>query len=71
MSFPAQPSFDLTGKRTLVTEASKGIRLNCTVVVAEHGAKVTLAAQPGDKPRNIADELTAENGMSQMSRQRR
>ena len=71
MSFPAQPSFDLTGKRALVTEASKGIRLNCTVVVAKHGAKVTLAAQPGGKPRNIAHELTAENGMSQMSSQRR
>ncbi len=71
MTFPAQPSFDLTGKRALVTEASKGIRPNYTVVVAKHGAKVTLAAQPGDKPRNIADELTAENGMSQMSRQRR
>jgi len=59
--FPRTPTFDLTGKRALVAGASSGIGLACAVALAEHGAKVTLAARSGDKLTALAKEMTAEN----------
>jgi NAD(P)-dependent dehydrogenase (short-subunit alcohol dehydrogenase family) len=61
MQFPRTPSFNLRGKRALVTGASSGIGLACAVALAEHGAEVTLAARSGDKLREIADHMAAEN----------
>ena len=43
--FPKTPSFDLTGKRALVTGASSGIGLGCAIALAEKGADVTLASR--------------------------
>lgn len=45
---PRTPSFDLTGKRALVTGASSGIGLGCAVALAEAGAHVVLAARRAD-----------------------
>ena len=61
MNFPTTPSFNLSGKRALVTGASSGIGLACAIALAEHGAEVTLAARSGDKLREIADRMLAEN----------
>lgn len=61
MKFPRTPSFNLSGKRALVTGASSGIGLGCAVALAEHGAEVTLAARSGEKLREIADHMAAEN----------
>ncbi len=61
MKFPRTPSFNLSGKRALITGASSGIGLGCAVALAEHGAEVTLAARSGDKLREIADHMAAEN----------
>lgn len=63
MDFPKTPSFNLTGKRALVTGASSGIGFACAVALAEHGAEVTLAARSGDKLREIVDAMT-EQGWS-------
>ena len=63
MEFPKTPSFNLTGKRALVTGASSGIGFACAVALAEHGAEVTLAARSGDKLREIVDAMT-EQGWS-------
>ena len=43
--FPKTPSFNLSGKRALVTGASSGIGLGCAIAFAEKGAKVTLASR--------------------------
>ncbi len=43
--FPKIPSFDLTGKKALVTGASSGIGLGCAIALAEKGAEVTLASR--------------------------
>ncbi|MEM6939443.1 MAG: SDR family oxidoreductase [Pseudomonadota bacterium] len=45
MSLPVTPSFDLTGKRALVTGASSGIGLGCAAALAAAGAHVVLAAR--------------------------
>ena len=40
------PSFDLAGKRALVSGASRGIGLAAAQALAAYGAHVTLAARP-------------------------
>ena len=57
MNLPQTPSFNLTGKRALVTGASSGIGLACAVALAEAGAEVTLAARSADKLEATAQEL--------------
>lgn len=59
MSLPRTPSFDLSGKRALVTGASSGIGLGCAVALAEAGAHVTLAARRADV---LADAVEAMRG---------
>ncbi|AGI68998.1 short chain dehydrogenase [Octadecabacter antarcticus 307] len=49
MSLPRTPSFDLTGKRALVTGATSGIGEGCAVALAEAGAHVTLVARTATK----------------------
>ena len=61
MPLPRTPSFQLSNRRALVTGASSGIGLACAVALAEHGAHVTLAARSGDKLRDIAAQMQAEN----------
>ncbi len=60
MNFPKTPSFDLTGKRALISGASAGIGLACAVALAERGAEVTLAARRADVLQQIADQMAAE-----------
>ena len=44
-NLPKTPSFDLSGKKVLVTGASSGIGLGCAVAVAEAGAQTYCAAR--------------------------
>lgn len=48
MQLPKTPSFDLTGKRALVTGASRGIGLGGAVALAAAGASVVMAARNAD-----------------------
>ncbi|MEX0969962.1 MAG: SDR family oxidoreductase [Paracoccaceae bacterium] len=45
MTLPRTPSFDLSGKRALVTGASSGIGLASAAALAEAGAQVTMVAR--------------------------
>lgn len=56
---PRTPSFDLTGKRALVTGASSGIGLGCAVALAEAGCHVVCAARRADV---LADAVAAMAG---------
>ena len=47
-TLPKTPSFDLTGKRALVTGGATGIGLGCSVALAEAGAEVVIAARRPD-----------------------
>lgn len=60
---PKTPSFDLSGKRALVTGASSGIGLACAVALGEAGAEVTLAARSADKLQAVVTDMTTA-GMS-------
>jgi len=55
-TLPRTPSFDLSGKRALVTGASSGIGLGCAVALAEAGAHVVGAARRADV---LADAVNA------------
>ncbi|WP_299865266.1 SDR family oxidoreductase [uncultured Roseobacter sp.] len=57
---PRTPSFDLTGKRALVTGASSGIGLGCAVALAEAGAHVVCAARRADV---LQDAVNAMAGL--------
>ncbi|WP_299656094.1 SDR family NAD(P)-dependent oxidoreductase [uncultured Tateyamaria sp.] len=60
---PRTPSFDLTGKRALVTGASSGIGLGCAVALAEAGAHVVCAARRADALAEVVNAM-AEQGWS-------
>ncbi|MCZ6455535.1 MAG: SDR family NAD(P)-dependent oxidoreductase [Paracoccaceae bacterium] len=60
MKLPRTPSFDLSGKRALVTGASSGIGLAAAVALAEHNADVTLAARRLGKLEDIAGQIAKE-----------
>ena len=49
MIFPRTPSFNLMGKRALVTGATSGIGEGCAVALADAGAHVTLVARTATK----------------------
>ena len=59
-SLPKTPSFDLTGKRALVTGASSGIGLGCAVALAEAGAHVVCAARRVDVLQGAVDAMAAQ-----------
>jgi NAD(P)-dependent dehydrogenase (short-subunit alcohol dehydrogenase family) len=57
MKLPETPSFDLSGKRALVTGAGRGIGLGAAVALARAGASVTLAARTGAEIEEAAAEI--------------
>jgi 2-deoxy-D-gluconate 3-dehydrogenase len=60
MTLPRTPSFDLTGKRALVTGGATGIGLGCSVALAQAGAHVTIAARREDVVEGAAEALRAQ-----------
>ena len=54
---PRTPSFDLTGKRALVTGAGRGIGLAMAAALAQAGAAVTLAARTASEIEEAAADL--------------
>jgi len=59
-TLPKPPSFDLAGKRALVTGASSGIGLGCAVALAEAGAHVVCAARRVDVLADAVSAMRAE-----------
>ena len=57
MQLPKMPSFSLKGRTALIVGASSGIGTACAVALAEHGAKVTLAARRKDKLEILAHQM--------------
>ncbi|MCF2871896.1 SDR family oxidoreductase [Octadecabacter sp. G9-8] len=60
MTLPRTPSFNLSGKRALITGATSGIGEGCAVALAEAGAHVTLVARTADKLHAQAAAFTNE-----------
>lgn len=60
---PHLPSFDLTGKRALVTGASSGIGQGCAVALAHAGAHVVCAARGAERLGDTVARMT-ERGWS-------
>ena len=57
MALPSTPSFELGGRRALVTGASSGIGLAAAAALGEAGAHVVLAARRGDELEALAAEM--------------
>ncbi len=62
MDLPKTPSFNLSGKRALVTGAGRGIGLAAAAALAQAGAHVTLAARTLDEVEAASAALRAEGG---------
>ena len=54
---PRTPSFQLNGKRALVTGASRGIGLGGAMALAEHGAHVVMAARNAEEIGAAAQQV--------------
>lgn len=65
MDLPQMPSFDLSGKRALVTGASSGIGLACAAALAQAGAHVVCAARRVDVLEDAVAALTAQGWSAQ------
>ena len=59
-NLPKTPSFDLMGKRALVTGASSGIGMGCAVALAEAGAHVVCVARRVDVLGQAVDAFGAQ-----------
>lgn len=60
MSLPKTPSFDLSGKRALVTGGATGIGLGCSAALAQAGAEVVIASRRADVVETAAEMLRTE-----------
>ncbi len=60
MSLPKSPSFDLGGRRALVTGASRGIGLAAATALARAGADTTLVARSEDAVEEAAGMIRGE-----------
>tara|TARA_A100001011_G_scaffold75708_1_gene77810 strand:+ start:1012 stop:1776 length:765 start_codon:yes stop_codon:yes gene_type:complete len=61
MQLPTMPSFSLKGRSALVVGASSGIGTACAVALAEHGAKVTVAARRKEKLQILVNQMKKRN----------
>lgn len=59
MKLPNRPSFELNGKRALVTGASSGIGFACATALAQAGAHVVMASRGGDLLANALERLAS------------
>ena len=64
MTLPQTPSFQLDGKRALVTGAGRGLGVACAAALAQAGAHVTLVARTGTEIEAVAAELVAQGGQA-------
>ena len=62
ITLPRTPSFKLTGRRALVTGASRGIGLGAAVALAEADAHVVLAARGEADLMDAVDAISAIGG---------
>lgn len=60
IKLPHTPSFDLTGKKVLVTGASSGIGLGSAMAVAEAGAETFCAARGVDRLQDAVSAMRTE-----------
>ncbi|WP_370402636.1 SDR family NAD(P)-dependent oxidoreductase [Sulfitobacter sp. JB4-11] len=65
MDLPRTPSFDLRGKRALVTGASSGIGLACAAALAQAGAHVVCAARRVEVLQEAVAALKAQGGSAE------
>ena len=64
MSLPETPSFDLTGKKALITGASSGVGLESACALAANGACVTIAARRTAEIKKIHNQMAAKGWKS-------
>ena len=57
---PDAISFDLTGKRALVTGGSRGIGLGCAAAVARAGAETVIVSRGADTLSEVTEAFAAE-----------
>lgn len=58
------PSYDLKGKRALVTGGGSGIGRAAAMILAHYGAQVAVCDINGDRARKVADKIRSEGGQA-------
>jgi NAD(P)-dependent dehydrogenase (short-subunit alcohol dehydrogenase family) len=61
---PKTPSFELEGKRALITGAGRGIGLAAAAALAQAGAEVTLVARSENEIQKAAEAINASGGIA-------
>jgi len=56
------PSYDLSGKRALVTGAGSGIGRAAAMLLAHYGAQVAVCDIEADRARKVSEEIRSEGG---------
>ncbi len=64
-TLPKTPSFDLAGRRAVVTGAGRGIGLAAAAALAEAGAAVTLAARTTEEIEAAASAIRGAGGIAE------
>jgi NAD(P)-dependent dehydrogenase (short-subunit alcohol dehydrogenase family) len=64
ITLPKTPSFNLTGRRALVTGAGRGIGLAAAAALADAGAHVTLVARSAGEIEAAAQAIIAAGGQA-------
>ena len=62
ISLPRAPTFNLGGKRALVTGAGRGIGLGAAAALAQAGAHVTLCARSPEELDALRDAIRRDGG---------
>ena len=56
MDYPKTPSFNLDGKRSLITGAGRGIGMGASIALAQAGSEIVMVARTEEQLISLNDQ---------------